>query len=109
MRSEFGKGFIYNLFLFAKHFEREDLLGNNYWMWFNAAGDHFFELEIPKQFENKNWAKRLRRLRKKVLDYRLPYKGLEEWEKEEVFKELEKIIILIDKDLGANPVKATWN
>ena len=108
MKSEFGQGFIYNLFLFTKHYERREG-EDNYWIWFNGAGDHFFDLEIPKQFKNKNWAKRLKRLQNKVLKYRYINNGSEKDTREKVFDELEKIILLIDKDLGVNSLKATCN
>jgi len=47
--SEFGKGFIYCIGLFLMHAERtEPFLNENYGIWFNAAADHLFELQIPK-------------------------------------------------------------
>ena len=108
MSSEFGKGFIYNLILFSKHFYK-NYESCDSWLWFNGAGDHFFELEIPEQFKNKNWAKRLRRLQSRILDNRLKFGKDEDGEKKEVFDELEKIVMLIDKDLGVKDIKADYN
>ena len=62
--SEFGKGFIYNIFLFAKHWEglykfiqdykRIGLpIKYAYGLWFNGAGDHFFEFVLPPRWVNK--------------------------------------------------------
>ena len=108
MKSEFGQGFIYNLILFSKHwFKNYDDCDN--WLWFNGASDHFFELEIPKQFKNKGWAKRLRKLQKRALDNKTKFGEGGKNEKQEVFEELEKIVMLIDKDLGVKDIKADWN
>ena len=73
--SEFGRGFVYNLILFAKHwawaesrwltpyrklrkknpklFSDESALE----LWFNGASDHFYELEIPSQWKKKKIGK----------------------------------------------------
>ena len=49
--SEFGKGFSYCIGLFLMHAERNiykiDKI-KDYSSWFNAAADHLFELQIPK-------------------------------------------------------------
>lgn len=54
MRSEFGKGFVYCIGLFLMHAERKQFnFEDNYSMWFNAAADHLFELQIPKNLSNE--------------------------------------------------------
>ena len=65
MKSEFGKGFVYNLILFASHFEREIFKVQNkkdFRIWFNGASDHLYELEIPKQFKNTEIGKKAKEL-----------------------------------------------
>jgi len=119
--SEFGKGFIYNLILFAKHWGRieNDLeayksIGDKqgaYGIWFYGAADHFFEFEIPKQFKKKKIGKLAKWLRNKCLDFRLPLtreKKPTEKDFEEIFEKLEELARLIDKELGIKTIKATW-
>lgn len=57
--SEFGKGFAYCLGLFLAHerdknrwlrAERESGYSDGASMWFNAAADHLFDLQIPDKF-----------------------------------------------------------
>src|SRR5690606_39609190 len=87
--SDFGKGFIYNLILFAKHWQlNRDLFkeidglpeeekkkfkaftNEKYraQRWFNGASDHFYELEIPKQFKNTLIGKKALELQDKALE-----------------------------------------
>lgn len=121
--SEYGKGFIYNLVLFAKHYEAfiqsmkindETAKENPYlWeigkdgSWFNAAGDHFFELEIPKQFKKTELGKLAKELQEEAIERRLGRTTLEEFNS--FFERLEKLCRLIDKELGVKSVEAEWN
>jgi hypothetical protein len=123
--SEFGKGFVYNLVLFAKHWwnyrefveQYKELRKTNplYFreesatsLWFNAAGDHFYELEIPEKFKRRKWAKRLLALQDKALRWRLDeLGGRKEFDK--FWEELEDILMKIDKDLGVKPIEADYS
>jgi len=111
MKSEFGKGFFYNLFLFAKHFEREkyEHQGNkDYMLWFNGAADHFFELQIPKQFKNTEISELAKWIKDTGLEYR--YASIVTQKQfSEFFNKCEELMILIDKELGIKPIKADWN
>lgn len=118
-KSEFGKGFTYNLFLFAKHYERLerymkdfDSSGiNGVEMWFNGAGDHFFEFELPDSLKETEIGKRFEILRNKVLEWRLAF-GDNTSTKEDfnwVFEELEALCREVDKFLGVKAIKADYN
>lgn len=125
--SEFGKGFIYNLILFAKHCEgireRTQLYegmrkkypklfseDEAYQIWFNGASDHFYELEIPERFINTEIGNIAQDLKERTL-----YLGHGFMRKatkkdfDEVFKKLERLGMLIDKELGLEPIEAEWN
>lgn len=122
--SEFGSGFIYNLLLFAKHFERyhENLKNNNerakerpdLWqhdkedMWFNGAGDHFFELNVPPRYEGTEIERLALELQKEALERRIG-KTTTPDEFAAFHEKLENLCRLIDVDLGAKSIKAEWN
>lgn len=105
--SEFGKGFVYCLFLLAKHAARE-IYKEDYGMWFNGAADHLFDMKIPKQFKKTKIGELAKWLRDTGLDYRLNREVTEEQFKE-FGKRCEELMILIDKELGVKPTKAEWN
>lgn len=113
--SEFGKGFIYNLVLFAKHWgnlKEYRFSGNepDYGLWFNGAGDHFFDFEVPAKWKETELGGRFEALRSLILDFRLKYSdSVTKADFEGVFKDLEELCILIDKELGVEDIKATWN
>ena len=114
MKSDFGKGFVYNLILFASHFERSicDIRGEkDYSIWFNGASDHLYELEIPKKWDNTNIGKTAKRLQKIALEIghgeRMIDKNTEE-EFDECVKLTKKMGLLIDKELGIRPIKGNW-
>jgi len=123
IKSEFGKGFIYNLVLFAKHYERMQsyLETNNkmaesnpdLWtkgdidLWFNGAGDHLIELEIPTQFRNIKIGIMAKELQDEVIERRLGKSTMKDGE--DFFKKLEKLCRMIDKKLGVDSIEATWN
>lgn len=122
MESEFGKGFIYNLILFSKHHDRikSDLkcyesIGKPflaYEMWFYAAADHFFDFEIPPQFKNKLIGKLALKIQNKALNLRLPRK-LKKLaigkDFEDIFKDIEKLAMLIDKEFKVKDIKARFS
>lgn len=122
-KSEFGKGFVYNLILFAAHYERIGGLLESYKkagieedgayeLWFNAAGDHFFEFEIPKQWEKKAIGRLARNIKKRAIGYRIHFvwdkKGLGEKEFNKVWEDTKRLARMIDKELGVKVVKGTW-
>jgi|ERR1700719_1489410 len=126
--SEFGKGFIYNLILFSKHwwkkmndmetykkmrekypdgFSEEDCLS----LWFNGASDHFYELEIPEKYKDT----KIGNLSKELRDTSLHWgHGFQEKPTDKDFKDtfdkLEKLAMLIDKEVfGIKDIEATWS
>jgi len=124
--SEFGKGFIYNLILFSKHWwrtfenikaykevfkketpEEEEQMAMD--MWFNGASDHFYELEIPSQFKRKKIGKLAKWLQDRCLylGHGFKEKGTKK-DFEEVFEKLEELARLIDKELGIKDIKANF-
>ena len=108
--SEFGKGFIYNLILFAKHWGSINIFKEtDYSLWFNGAGDHFFGFEVPSQWQETELGNRFTALKDLVLRFRLSPGQVTEEDFEKVFKELEELVRLVDKELGVEAIKATWN
>lgn len=114
--SEFGKGFVYNLVLFAKHhsFRLKRNEDDDYSLWFNGSSDHLYELEIPKQWEGTEIGDKATWLRDNTLDlgHGSGLIGEREVTKKEydlVFEKLEELCLLIDKELGVETIKAQWN
>ncbi len=123
--SEFGQGFIYNFFLFAKHaercagtIERYEKLRKKYpnsfgedraiSLWFNGAGDHFYDIEIPPQWVDHRIGKLAKRLQNKALKWRTEELG-DRKDFEKFFDDCERLMRMIDKELGIKPIKAEWN
>ena len=104
--SEFGKGFIYNLILFAKHYYwHEDAPAR---LWFDAAADHFIEFEIPEIFIGTEIGKLAEEFSDKCLELKSISSKATEADKEEAFKKLERLAMLIDKELGIEDIKARY-
>ena len=81
-------------------------------MWFNGAGDHFFELEIPKQWKRKKIGKIAKDLQRRALDYRLLWntkKLLSMKDRTKFFEDMEELAMLIDKELEVSVIEADWN
>jgi len=111
MKSEFGKGFVYNLFLFAKHFEREVFIDKNnkeYSLWFYGAADHFHEFIIPKQFKKTPIGESATQIKEIATKCRYA-KNITPKQFTEFYNKCEELMILIDKELGLKPIKADWN
>ncbi len=117
--SEFGKGFVYNLILFAKHTEREMYVSKELKKhlrrssWFNGASDHLSELEIPKQWRKKKIGKLAVELCDLSLEIGHGSRMMEE--SPQVEKDFERVVdiikeigLLIDKELGLKPIKGEW-
>ncbi|MHA1302333.1 MAG: hypothetical protein ACTSPI_01340 [Candidatus Heimdallarchaeaceae archaeon] len=106
--SEFGKGLTYCLGLFLCHSERdynsiEDDLQHE--LWFNGAGDHLFELVIPKNLSIK-LKNRLKKLQKNVLNWRMSNatKNDKVW----AIQEAKELLRLIDEFYGIKTIKGSW-
>jgi len=114
MKSEFGRGFIYNLILFSKHWWKHyDNLEKYYItekaleMWFNGASDHLYELEIPERYKGTE----IGRLAKWIQDKGLYWgHGFErkptQKDFDRMFKKIEKLARLIDNELGVETKEA---
>jgi len=69
--SEFGTGLTYNLALFCMHRDRMfKTKGMEPYMWFNAAADHLYELQIDTAPEHLRT--QLSALQDRCLGWRLP-------------------------------------
>lgn len=116
--SEFGKGLTYCLGLFLAHAERDferynypEKYSNSYLLrpaqWFNGAGDHLFELVIPKSL-SKNLQKELKDFQEDILSKRNDYFN-ESITYDDVLNSIAKakeLLYKIDKELGYNPIKS---
>jgi len=121
--SEFGKGFIYNIVLFAKHwwkhfesFEAVKRMAERnpeLWkegeddMWFNGAGDHFYELTIPEQFKDTDIGKLAKELQDEAIERRLCSSTKQDIKN--FFDKLEKLCMMIDKHLGVEDIEADFS
>ena len=114
--SEFGKGFVYNLILFAKHFENSivtsETMGISKWgCWFNGASDHLFELEIPEQFVKTPIGIKAKELQELSLDIGHGDRMMSmtaEKDFKYVVNLTKEIAMLIDRELGIDPVKGDY-
>lgn len=121
--SEFGKGFIYNLVLFCKHHDHALAMydqmhkiyadENEAWekalpLWFNGAGDHFFEFTIPSEYVETDIGDLALRLKTTALDYRMAHKvTLAQFKT--FYEDIERLAMLIDKELGIKVLRAEWS
>lgn len=123
--SEFGKGFVYNLILFAKHMENgmtrpykdkdETVIAliekSRVSSWFNGASDHLYELEVPKKWENTEIGEKVNELRSFAIEIGHGSRMMEDVGQEEYLKAVKltkEIALLIDKELGVNPIKGDF-
>ncbi|MHA1329991.1 MAG: hypothetical protein ACTSR2_02830 [Candidatus Hodarchaeales archaeon] len=124
--SEFGKGFVYNLILFAKHWwsyfrilelyqklekKHPDLFNEKEasTLWFSGASDHLYELEIPKQWKRKKIGRLAKWIKEKGLYWGHGFKEQPtKKDFEEFFEKLEELARLIDKELGVEDIEAEW-
>lgn len=118
-QSEFGRGFVYNLILFAEHFGRA-----NEWtpesmpesmaagLFFNGASDHLYELEIPEQFKKKKLGKLAKELQDFALSIghgpRMMDNTVKRDDIKKVIRMTKDLGLLIDKELGITPEKGQW-
>lgn len=100
--SDFGKGFFYNIFLFAKHFERyneKDGTKRDYSLWFYGAGDHMLEMEVPPKMAKTKLGKDFAKIRDEIVTLRLPqgaYPKVSYFKKTEEGKEVTYAIVWAD-------------
>ena len=127
--SEFGMGCVYCLVLFTKHYSRlhSELehakemrkKHGDYWsdnhavhMWFNAASDHLYDLQIPQYWKKKKLGKLLKELQDKSIDIGHGLGLMQDYttpkEAEKIIDLVDEIAILIDKELGVKSVKAQF-
>jgi len=118
---DFGKGFVYNLILFAKHWKDIDRLldfckdpcvkfPEHYavFMWISGASDHLFGLEIPPKFKRKKIGKLAKWLQQRCFELRNRDKEATLKDFNEIFDKLEELAMLIDKELGVEPIEAIF-
>lgn len=120
-KSEFGKGLTYCLGLFLAH-ERQDwneegrkveeIIGEKgaAELWFYAASDHLYELEV-EQVKNKALKKRLLSFKKKCLHWGHGFSAPYPTKKDVLWSlnEAKELLFLIDKkELGVSVVEADW-
>ena len=78
-------------------------------MWFNAAADHLYELQIPTELP-KSIGLRLKKLQNKSLHWRLVMGKDEAIEKDELWaiEEAKNLLFAIDKFYKISVEKADW-
>lgn len=116
--SAFGQGLTYCLGLFLAHSERDYLMTeddrvkgiiNKPSMWFYAAADHLFDLQIPKNLPIK-LKRRLSKFKSKVVGLRLPMDEKKATEKDKIWaiQEAKELLLEIDKFWGVDVLKGGW-
>ena len=116
--SEFGTGCTYCLGLFLAHAERgrgKDLMERPMWpsMWFNAASDHLYELQIP-ELASEELKTRLEELQDKSLEWGhgsgLLSGDVTEEDVDWAIKEAKELLMLIDEELiKVTTEEAEWS
>jgi len=118
--SEFGQGLAYCIGLFLMHTERdgtmyeasEYLKQRRYPIWFNAASDHLYDMEIPESYPRAVQT-RLAYFRDRCLELgHGPY----QWGNHEItvvqydwaIDEAKKLLRIIDRLNGVNVKKGSW-
>ncbi len=92
MDSEFGRGFITNIMLVAKHF---GLPPDQAWP---GVSDHLIELIIPETFAGTEVEDLVIMLRKKVMWHQMGHMDSED--AEDVRRVLNRLVTAIDRHLG---------
>lgn len=106
-KSEFGKGLSYCLGLFLCHAERNcgEADGIMDRLWFNCAGDHIFELQIPDKLP-KELKERLVSFKDFVLGLRMENATKEN--KDKAIEEAKDLLREIDSFYGIETEKGEW-
>jgi hypothetical protein len=63
---------------------------------------------VPPQWKNKKIGLLTEKLQNKGLEWRLSELG-DKKDFDQFFNDCEELMMLIDKELGLKPIKATWN
>lgn len=116
--SDFGRGFLYPLILFAMHcdgvqYKAAQYQSNGipveeaYSIWFYGAADHLLEMEIPEALKDSEIGLLAESLRGYVLDRRMKYDSTD-LDYKTALSQLRHLAFLIDQHFGHNPVRATW-
>ncbi len=92
MQSQFGRGFITNLMLIAKHFGLPPEEA-----WYGAA-DHLNELTVPEGFRGTAIEDLTKKLRKRILWHQAG--TLDREDAQEVLRLLNRLVVEIDRELG---------
>jgi hypothetical protein len=92
MESKFGRGFVTNLILIAKHF---GLPPDEAW---GGVADHLTELEIPERFRGTPVEDLTIKLRKRILWHQTG--TLDREDAAEVIRLLNRLVIAVDRELG---------
>lgn len=109
--SEFGKGLSYCLGLFLAHGDKQEYLQEEiygdraYGLWFNGAGDHLYELEIPAHLTEKLQI-RIKEFRDKVIKWRLEKPTLKDWQW--AVGEAKSLLYFIDLQAGIDAIRAKY-
>jgi hypothetical protein len=120
--SEFGKGFVYHLILFAKHwmvmdeirkrYKEEGHPNDFYGLWFNGSSDHLYETEVPKIFTGTKIEKMTRELQDLALEIghgsRMMDNSATREDFNKVFELTEEIALEVDKFFKVEPVEADY-
>ena len=130
--SEFGKGLTYCLGLFLCHSERDYSISDDFKkyleeaderfikrskvkefshtteMWFNAASDHFYDLEIPETLP-KSLKKRLTKLIDKAINWGHGFNyTVTKKDKKWAIQEAKDLLRLIDNHFGIKTERGDW-
>jgi hypothetical protein len=92
MKSEFGRGFVVNLVLLAKHFGLPPEKA------FYGASDHLDDLIVPDQFKGTEVEELVERLRKQVIWHQPG--TLDKEDAADVRRLLNRIAVTVDNHLG---------
>jgi hypothetical protein len=92
MESKFGRGFVTNLILIAKHF---GLPPEEAW---GGVADHLTELELPEGFRGTPVEDLTIKLRKRILWHQSG--TMDRDDAAEVIRLLNRLVIAVDRELG---------
>ena len=92
MESQFGRGFITNLMLIAKHF---GLPPDEAWV---GVADHLTEMELPDRFRGTQVEDLTTTLRKRILWHQAGVMDKED--ATEAVRTLNRLVVAIDRELG---------
>jgi len=117
--STYGKGFTYCIALFLGHKDRPAYDGmkefmdkqpksmGNYWfMWFNAAADHLYEMEIPEELPAK-LKRDIRKWRGKCLGWRLDT-TVNKHNFNYAIRKAKEFLMEIDRRMGVEPMQGEY-